>query len=102
MQIADVEEDIEGIVERNEVIDTEIQDMKTDINSISKKILAIKVSLIFPRIEPIVKFSFKENINGTTTFGATCEEYFHLGSRRNGTYSIRPDISSKEIALLSN
>ena len=40
---------------------------------------------------------FQENLNGTTTFGATCQEYFQRGSRRNGTYSIRPDLSRKEI-----
>ena len=38
--------------------------------------------------------TFKENINGTTTFGATCQEYFEMGSKRNGTFSIRPDLSS--------
>ena len=47
MQIADVEENIESIVRRNEVVDEEIQGMKTDINSLSDKITAIKVSLIF-------------------------------------------------------
>ena len=46
MQIADDEENIESIVRRNEVVDEEIQDMKTDINSLSEKITAIKVSLI--------------------------------------------------------
>ena len=47
MQIADVEENIESIVRRNEVVDEEIQGMKTDINSLSDKITAIKVILIF-------------------------------------------------------
>ena len=46
MQIADVEENIESIIRRNEVVDEEIQGMKTDINSLSEKILAIKVSYI--------------------------------------------------------
>lgn len=46
MQIADVEENIESIVRRNEVVDEEIQGMKTDINFLSEKITAIKVSLI--------------------------------------------------------
>ena len=46
MQIADVEENIESIVKRNEVVDEEIQGMKTDIKSLSKKITAIKVSLV--------------------------------------------------------
>ena len=45
-QIADVEEDIESIVRRNEVVDEEFQGMKTDILSLSDKILAIKVSFI--------------------------------------------------------
>ena len=43
-QIADVEENIEAIVRRNEVVDEEFQGMKTDIASLSDKILAIKVS----------------------------------------------------------
>ena len=47
MQIADVEENIEAIVRRNDVVDGEIQGMKTDINSLSEKITAIKVNLIF-------------------------------------------------------
>ena len=47
MQIADVEENIDAIVEGNEAVHKEIQGMKTDINSLSDKITAIKVSLIF-------------------------------------------------------
>ena len=96
-QIADVEDNIEAIVRRNDVANEEIQGMKTDIQSLFDKILVIKVS----SIRFLFKndsyqcdiYLYKENINGTTTFGATCEQYFELGSRRNGTYSIRPDIS---------
>ena len=44
LQIAGVEENIESIVRRNDVVDGEIQGMKTDILSLSEKILAIKVS----------------------------------------------------------
>ena len=43
-QIADVEENVESIVHRNGIVDEEIQGMKTDILSLSDKILAIKVS----------------------------------------------------------
>ena len=43
-QIADVEENIKSIVRRNDVVDGEFQGMKTDILSLSEKILAIKVS----------------------------------------------------------
>ena len=43
---------------------------------------------------------FQENLNGTTTFGATCQEYFERGSRRNGTYSIRPDLSRNKIQTI--
>lgn len=43
-QIADVEENIVAIVRRNDVVDEEIQGMKTDIQSLSDKILIIKVS----------------------------------------------------------
>ena len=105
-QIADVEENIEAIVRRNEVVDEEFQCMKTDIASLSDKILAIKVSSSkFKKIVDIGfaishVFSSKENINGTSTFGATCHEYFESGSRRNGTYSIRPDVSRKEIQVV--
>ena len=39
-----MEENIEAIVRRNEVVDEEFQGMKTDIASLSDKILTIKVS----------------------------------------------------------
>ena len=42
-QIAGVEENVKSIVQRNEIVDEEIQGMKTDIISLSDKILAIKV-----------------------------------------------------------
>ena len=42
-QIADVEETIESIVKRNEVVDEEFQGIKMDVASLSDKILAIKV-----------------------------------------------------------
>ena len=34
---------------------------------------------------------FQENINGTHTFAASCQEYFDLGLRTNGNFKIRPD-----------
>lgn len=43
-QIAGVEQNMKSIVHRNEILDEEIQGMKTDIISLSEKILAIKVS----------------------------------------------------------
>ena len=33
----------------------------------------------------------QENINGTHTFAASCQEYFDLGNRDNGKYKIRPN-----------
>ena len=45
-QIADVEENIQAIVRRNNVVDEEMQGMKNDIQSLSDKILVIKVSFI--------------------------------------------------------
>ena len=106
-QITNVEENIESIVRRNEVVDEEIQGMKTDMLSLAEKILAIKVSFYQILDENnsmkfdiklktcfVIMKTFKENINGTTTFGATCQEYFEMGSKRNGTFSIRPDLSS--------
>ena len=34
---------------------------------------------------------FQENINGTHTFAASCQEYFDLGNRVSGSFKIRPD-----------
>ena len=53
-QIAEIEENIESIVRRNDIVDEQIQGMKTDILSSSDKILAIKVSpLSLPKINSI-------------------------------------------------
>ena len=81
--IDEVEIAIESIAERNNRVDDEMEIIKNDISSLSSKILVIR-----------------ENINGTTTFGASCQEYFERGSRRNGIYSIRPDVSSYGIKTL--
>ena len=52
--MAGLEEDIESLVRRNEVVDEEFQGMKTDIASLSDKILAIKVSsAVFSKIDSI-------------------------------------------------
>ena len=59
-QIADVEEDIESIVRRNEVVDEEFQGMKTDILSLSDKILAIKVNSFIPKLILTVKLAVFE------------------------------------------
>ena len=40
------------------------------------------------RINPLLQ----ENINGTHTFPATCQEYHAQGNRVNGLYKIRPNI----------
>ena len=34
---------------------------------------------------------FKENINGTHTFAASCQEYFDRGHRITGSFKISPD-----------
>ena len=34
----------------------------------------------------------KESVNGTHTYAASCQEYFELGNRSNGTFKIRPNI----------
>ena len=57
-QIADLEEDIESIVRRNEVVDAEVQGMKTDFASLSDKILAIKVSFLVMTLEFISRKMF--------------------------------------------
>ena len=36
---------------------------------------------------------FKENLNGTTTYPSTCQEYFDRGTRTNGTFKIRPNLA---------
>ena len=46
-QIADLEEAIEYLVRRNDVVDEQIQGMKADLVSLNDKILAIKVSFIY-------------------------------------------------------
>ena len=33
----------------------------------------------------------QENINGTHTYAASCQEYFDLGNRANGKFKIRPN-----------
>ena len=42
-----MEENIESIVRRNEIVDEEVQGIKSDMISLADKILALKVSFIF-------------------------------------------------------
>ena len=44
---------------------------------------------------------FQENLNGTTTYSASCQEYFEQGDQRNGTYFIRPSLARKELLNIS-
>ena len=46
MQISDLEENIASIVKRNDIVDDEIQGIKSDMISLADKILAIKVSSV--------------------------------------------------------
>ena len=46
MQINDLEENIASIVRRNDIVDGEIQGIKSEMISLADKILAIKVSSI--------------------------------------------------------
>ena len=46
MQITDLQENIESIVRRNDIVDNEIQGIKRDMISLADKILAIKVSSV--------------------------------------------------------
>ena len=46
MQISDLEENIESIVRRNDIVDDQIQGIKSDMISLVDKILAIKVSSV--------------------------------------------------------
>ena len=36
---------------------------------------------------------FKDNLNGTSTFLASCQQYYDNGERNNGTFRIRPNIA---------
>ena len=63
IQITDLEENIASIVRRNDIVDGEIQGIKSDMTSLTDKILAIKVSSkIFtkfpgnPILEILIKF----------------------------------------------
>ena len=49
IQITDLEENIASIVRRNDIIDDEIQGIKSDMISLADKILAIKVSSNYER-----------------------------------------------------
>ena len=46
-QITDLEENINSILRRNDIIDEEIQGFKSDMLSLADKILAIKVSSMY-------------------------------------------------------
>ena len=46
MQLSDLEENIASIVRRNDIVDDEIQGIKSDMISLADKILAIKVSSV--------------------------------------------------------
>ena len=48
-QIIELEENIESIVRRNDIVDDEIQGIKSDMISLADKILAIKVRSIHVR-----------------------------------------------------
>ena len=49
MQITDIEESIASIVRRNDIVDDEIQGIKSEMISLADKILAIKVSSVILR-----------------------------------------------------
>ena len=49
MQITDIEENIASIVRRNDIVDDEIQGIKSEMISLADKILAIKVSSVILR-----------------------------------------------------
>ena len=57
MQITGLEENIESIVRRNDIVDGEIQGIKSDMISLADKILVIKVSSFYERFQILV-FNF--------------------------------------------
>ena len=61
-QITDLEENIESIVRRNDIVDDEIQGIKNDMISLVDKILAIKVSSIHGRLSISMGQSFQQRL----------------------------------------
>ena len=56
IQITDLEENIASIVRRNDIVDEEIQGIKSDMISLADNILAIKVSSIYRRFSISMEF----------------------------------------------
>ena len=81
-QISDVEENIEAIVRRNNVVDEEMQGMKNDIQSLSDKILVIKVSFI----RYLISKRFNDNV--ISIIRKTSMERRLLAQRANNILSL--------------
>ena len=79
-QIADLEEAIEYLVRRNDVVDEQIQGIKADLVSLTDKILAIKVSFIYKEKILYTKFKVYYRISMTTVIN-----FFISGGYRQHT-----------------
>lgn len=47
-----------------------------------------------------IEIIIKETMNGTATYPSTCQEYFDRGTRKNGTYKIRPSLELHSFRVL--
>ena len=95
-----VDHQINSIIKNNELIDESIDEIKNELQFLAKSITSINVSLFYETLsfslDEFLLLKFQENLNGTTTYSASCQEYFEQGDQRNGTYFIRPSLSRKE------
>ena len=69
--IADLEELIEYLVRRNDVLDEEVQGIKTDVVSLTDKISTLKVSELLP-VNSVYLYSTSE------IFHDKCDQFFYL------------------------
>ena len=91
-----IEDSVKNILEHNESIESELDDLKSDMTSLKKQITSITVNISdknsFKVCNANVIYAFEDKLNGTTTFMASCQEYYDNGERKNGTFRIRPNI----------
>ena len=87
-----IEDSVKNILEHNESIESELDDLKSDMTSLKKQITSITVKPPFMKNYLNVTYWIEDKLNGTTTFMASCQEYYDNGERNNGTFRIRPSI----------
>ena len=85
-----IEDSVKNILEHNESIESELDDLKSDMTSLKRQITSITVKP--PFMKNYLNERIEDKLNGTTTFMASCQEYYDNGERNNGTFRIRPSI----------